>query len=155
MHCETGWPKLMRRFLRQSGSSLASLPQGEYSVQHCSGLPRRLQTTICPLQAASVSFSVAVHGACSHCALTISPCVVNADRYLHYQTDRTYPSIILFGVAAPDAEAGVDDGAKRPKLPPEASRSFCSSASARRLRKSERWTRPTVCDAKRSAAVEA
>ena len=81
--------------------------------------------------------------------------MVNADRYLHYQTDRTYPSITLFGVAAPDAEAGVDDGAKRPKLPPEASRSFCSSASARRLRKSERWTRPTVCDAKRSAAVEA
>lgn len=48
----------------------------------------------------------------------------------------TYPSL---GVAAPEAK---DAGAKWPKL--AASRSFCSSASARRLRKSDRWTRPTV-----------
>lgn len=33
-----------------------------------------------------------------------------------------------------------------------ASRSFCSKTSARRLRKSERWTRPTVCDLSRSSA---
>jgi hypothetical protein len=33
-----------------------------------------------------------------------------------------------------------------------ASRSFCSRTSARRLRKSERWTRPTVCDLRRSSA---
>lgn len=33
-----------------------------------------------------------------------------------------------------------------------ASRSFCSSTSARLLRKSERWTRPTVCDLRRSSA---
>ena len=152
---------VFRTFLRQGcGSSFGSVPQGECSIQHhCWTLHHLVQRTICPLQAASVSFSVAVHGACSHCALTISPCVcLNADtRYLHYQdkNKQTYPSITLLGVAAPDAEAGVDDGAKRPKLPPEASRSFCSSASARRLRKSERWTRPTVCDARRSAAVEA
>lgn len=40
-------------------------------------------------------------------------------------------------------------------LLPVASRSFCSSASARRLRKSDRWTRPTVWDLRRSSAVEA
>lgn len=33
-----------------------------------------------------------------------------------------------------------------------ASRSFCSRTSARRLRKSERWTRPTVCDLRSSSA---
>lgn len=33
-----------------------------------------------------------------------------------------------------------------------ASRSFCSRTSARRLRKSERWTRPTVCDFSKSSA---
>lgn len=33
-----------------------------------------------------------------------------------------------------------------------ASFSFCSSTSARRLRKSERWTRPTVCDLSKSSA---
>lgn len=52
----------------------------------------------------------------------------------HGINQKTYPS---FGVAAPDVEAGVAV-AKRPKLPPWASRSFCSSASARRLRKSDR-----------------
>ena len=62
---------------------------------------------------------------------------------------------LLFGVEIPDADD--DAGAKRPKLAavPCASRSFCSSASARRFRKSERWTRPTVWDASRSAAVDA
>ena len=48
-------------------------------------------------------------------------------------------------------------GVPRP-LPPLckascASRSFCSSASARRFRKSERLTRPTVCVLRRSSAV--
>ena len=69
---------------------------------------------------------------------------------------------LLFGADLPPrpaADADEDDaaGAKRPKLAavPCASRSFCSSASARRFRKSERWTRPTVWDASRSAAVEA
>lgn len=33
-----------------------------------------------------------------------------------------------------------------------ASFSFCSRTSARRLRKSERWTRPTVCDLSKSSA---
>lgn len=33
-----------------------------------------------------------------------------------------------------------------------ASRSFCSRTSARRLRKSDKWTRPTVCDLSRSSA---
>ena len=47
----------------------------------------------------------------------------------------------------------VELGVNRPKF--LASRSFCSSASARRLRKSERWTRPTVWDFRRSSAVEA
>ncbi len=63
--------------------------------------------------------------------------------------------LLLFGVDFPGAD--VDAGAKRPKLAavPCASRSFCSSASARRFRKSERWTSPTVWDASRSAAVEA
>ena len=62
---------------------------------------------------------------------------------------------LLSGDEIPDAAD--DAGAKRPKLAelPCASRSFCSSASARRFRKSERWTRPTVWDASRSAAVEA
>ena len=62
---------------------------------------------------------------------------------------------LLFGAEIPDAAD--DAGAKRPKLTavPCASRSFCSSASARRFRKSERWTKPTVWDASRSAAVEA
>ena len=61
---------------------------------------------------------------------------------------------LLFGDAIPEPEDVA--GAKRPKLAavPCASRSFCSSASARRFRKSERWTRPTVWDASRSAAVE-
>lgn len=36
-----------------------------------------------------------------------------------------------------------------------ASRETCSSASARLLRKSERWTRPTVCSLSRSSAVGA
>ena len=58
----------------------------------------------------------------------------------------TYPS---FGVPPRDVEPDVN----RPKL--VASRSFCSSASARRLRKSDRWTRPTVWDFRRSSAVEA
>lgn len=35
------------------------------------------------------------------------------------------------------------------------SRDTWSSASARRLRKSERWTRPTVCSFRRSSAVGA
>ena len=52
----------------------------------------------------------------------------------HEINQETYPSL---GVAAPDVEAGVAV-AKRPRLPPWASRSFCSSASARRLRKSDR-----------------
>lgn len=69
----------------------------------------------------------------------------------HGINQETYPSL---GVAAPDVEAGVAV-AKRPKLPPWASRSFCSSASARRLRKSDRWTRPTVWDFNRSSAVDA
>ena len=72
----------------------------------------------------------------------------------------TYPWMVawlLFGADLPPADAEEDAGAKRPKLAavPCASRSFCSSASARRFRKSERWTRPTVWDASRSAAVEA
>lgn len=33
-----------------------------------------------------------------------------------------------------------------------ASRSFCSRTSARRLRNSERWTKPTVCDLSKSSA---
>jgi hypothetical protein len=52
-------------------------------------------------------------------------------------------------------------GVARP-LPPRAptkascaSRSFCSRTSARRLRKSESWTRPTVCVLRRSSAVRA
>ncbi len=49
----------------------------------------------------------------------------------------TYP---LLGVAVPD----VDIVPKRPYLTAWASRPFCSSASARRLRKSDKWTRPTV-----------
>lgn len=40
-----------------------------------------------------------------------------------------------------------------PLAVPSRSFSFCSSASARRLRKSERATRPTVCVLKRSSAV--
>lgn len=36
-----------------------------------------------------------------------------------------------------------------------ASRSFCSRTSARRLRNSERWTRPTVCDFSKSSAEAA
>lgn len=39
--------------------------------------------------------------------------------------------------------------------PLRASRSFSSKASARRLRKSDRWTKPTVCSLRRSSAVEA
>ena len=67
----------------------------------------------------------------------------------------------VFGVAAPESgpdpvapttDPGVDDtGANRLKLPAD----FCSSASARRLRKSLDERRPTVCEARRSAAVEA
>lgn len=64
----------------------------------------------------------------------------------------TYPSA-LEGVAAPDTDP--DAVAKRPKLAADASSAFCSSASARRLRKSFDDSRPTVCDATRSAAVEA
>lgn len=75
------------------------------------------------------------------------PCI----KECHEINQETYPSL---GVAAPDVEAGVAV-VKRPKLPPWASRSFCSSASARRLRKSDRWTRPTVWDFKRSSAVDA
>ena len=65
--------------------------------------------------------------------------------------------ILLLLFSADFPAAGDDAGAKRPKLKavPCASRSFCSSASARRFRKSERWTRPTVWDASRSAAVVA
>ncbi|KAL8640384.1 MAG: hypothetical protein Q9228_002685 [Teloschistes exilis] len=59
-----------------------------------------------------------------------------------------YPSLDE-GVPVPDADV------KRPKLPPWASRSFCSRASARRFRKSVRWTRPTVWDLRRSSAVAA
>jgi hypothetical protein len=47
-------------------------------------------------------------------------------------------------------------GVPRPLPPPRAScasRSFCSRASARRFRKSERLTRPTVCVLRRSSAV--
>lgn len=51
---------------------------------------------------------------------------------------------------------GAATGVARP-LPPRkascASRSFCSRASARRLRKSESATRPTVCVLRRSSAV--
>lgn len=47
---------------------------------------------------------------------------------------------VVEGVARPDSRA---------------SRSFRSIASARRLRKSESWTRPTVCADKRSSAVVA
>lgn len=55
-------------------------------------------------------------------------------------------------MAAPDVELA---GAKRPPWLPVASRSFCSRASARLLRKSERWTSPTVWDLRRSSAVAA
>lgn len=76
------------------------------------------------------------------------PCI----REHHGNSQETYPSL---GVTAPDVEAGVVVVPKRPKLPPWASRSFCSSASARRLRKSDRCTRPTVWDLRRSSAVDA
>ena len=69
-----------------------------------------------------------------HCTLTIS----SAHRQLRYP--QTHPSL---GVAAPDLLPGV-----------KASRSLASSASARRLRKSERCTSPTVCDWSRSSVVE-
>ena len=94
-----------------------------------------------PSLPASVSSSVAGR-ASKHYALTISSLHAHVCWYL--QT--TYPSL---GVPPREVEPGVN----RPKLP--ASRSFCSSASARRLRKSERWTRPTVWDFSRSSAVEA
>ena len=111
-------------------------------------LPRM---TASPWRAASASFSV-VPGASKHCALTVSPCVVAwyVGHILHYLST-TYPSM-LFGVAAADADA--DAGAKRAKLEACASRSFCSTASARRLRKSDRWTSPTVWDFRRSSAVD-
>jgi len=58
----------------------------------------------------------------------------------------THPSLIPEGVAVPD-----------PLRPPRsascASLSFCSSASARRFRKSESATRPTVCVLSKSSAV--
>ena len=58
----------------------------------------------------------------------------------------THPSLIPEGVAVPD-----------PLRPPSsmswASLSFCSSASARRFRKSESATRPTVCVLSKSSAV--
>jgi hypothetical protein len=38
---------------------------------------------------------------------------------------------------------------------PEPARSFCSSTSARLLRKSSKCTRPTVCDLSKSSAVSA
>lgn len=105
------------------------------------------QTTVSPWQHASVSFSVAVHGVLKHCALTVSLCSRKKKRALPCIVPTTYPSIVillLFGIDFPDTDD--DAGAKRPKLAavPCASRSFCSSASARRFRKSERWTRPTV-----------
>lgn len=43
----------------------------------------------------------------------------------------------------------------RPRACSCLSRSLRSRASARRLRKSERWTRPTVCDLSKSSAVDA
>lgn len=62
---------------------------------------------------------------------------------------KTYPSVIspAEGVALrelPDAS--------RPSDLSCASRSFCSRTSARRLRKSDRCTRPTVCDLSISSA---
>lgn len=77
-----------------------------------------------------------------HCTLTISPVRAAA-------TNRKSSAYPLAGVEVPEPP-GV------PALPNDlscASRSFCSRASARRLRKSESWTRPTVCDLSRSSAV--
>ena len=82
------------------------------------------------------------------CTLTISPTL---DISLDFPSLKpvTHPSLV--GVAAPDALPGVN----LPRLRSCASRSFASRASARRLRKSERLTRPTVWDLRRSSAVEA
>ena len=78
-----------------------------------------------------------------HCTLTISP----IPKYPSVSAS-TYPSL---GVAAPDRLAGVN----RPSVRSVASLSFCSRASTRRLRKSERCTSPTVWDFNRSSAVDA
>lgn len=76
----------------------------------------------------------------THCTMAISPASL-----ISQGACSTHPS----GVAAP--------GVPRPLFPPSnascASRSFCSIASARRLRKSESATRPTVCVLSRSSAV--
>lgn len=60
-------------------------------------------------------------------------------------TVRTYPSLAGVGIAELTRPP--------PKSESCASRSFCSMASARRLRKSERLTRPTVCACSTSSAV--
>lgn len=61
---------------------------------------------------------------------------------------QAYPS-----VASPcDGDPVLVLGVNRPNDLSCASRSFCSRTSARRLRNSERWTRPTVCDLSKSSA---
>lgn len=65
-----------------------------------------------------------------HQSLPLASLVIYVKEH-HEINQETYPSL---GVATPDVEAGVAVA----KRPPWASRSFCSSASARRLRKSDR-----------------
>ena len=107
-------------------------------------LHRLRQRRVFPLPDSSASSSPGGAAASKHCACSISPIPVVA---VQTSDVSTHPSL---GVAAPDLPPGV----KRPRLLPVASRSFCSSASARRLRKSERCTRPTVWALRRSSAVE-
>ena len=66
--------------------------------------------------------------------------------------DEAYPSLIAPGVVLPD---GAEEAVKRLVVAFDKSTSVCSKASARRFRKSESWTRPTVCDLTMSSAVEA
>lgn len=83
-----------------------------------------------------------------HCALTVSLCSrEERERALRCIIPATYPSMMVLLLFVIEFSGADDDaGAKRPKLAavPCASRSFCSSASARRFRKSDRCTSPTV-----------
>jgi hypothetical protein len=106
-------------------------------------LPRQVQNSasVSPLFAFSFSEVQLAFVHCAKAVSTRSQAVEGSD-----MTRATHPSLIPEGVAVPD-----------PPRPPRsascASLSFCSSASARRLRKSESATRPTVWVLSKSSAV--
>jgi hypothetical protein len=75
----------------------------------------------------------------SHMHTSLSQDTGRAVRRVAHENNATYRLSLPTGVLVPLV----------PLLPPP---SLCSRASARRLRKSDRCTRPTVCDLRRSSA---